>query len=469
MVNEWNKSALVAESETEFETMLRRRLRSGAAPVAACAGFDLDAASAYLEGALGGSHRAGYESHLAGCVTCRHHLIELARLAQCEPFAEVQPVSAPVRIPVWGRLKESVASWFDISSLGFKWRIASATGATFAILIAALGVQAWRQASKHSAVTIADKVIPSNQTGSVESVDQQIQSPAPESLPQNGAFADTSSSIPQEPAAINSETAQVLTPKPLVGPQGNDPKFSVEAKNQYMSLPPSSDQPVEAPVAPKPMPFVAQAGQSSQRIEALLMGSPSEINAQRLGGRPEELAEIVAAARREEQKDVVDKAPIQETIVSQRISSRLKSVPPDPVVRNGGISSFVSKEQATPDAESRSSWIKYVKDQLRKKNPIKWPFGSDSDEKPIQDKQESSDAESLSPMEYPFRDKVFVRKNGVWIDKEYNSEMQEWRRRILTRGSEQYKRVLAEEPQLKAFFEMGPILIVWKNRIYKVQ
>src|SRR5262245_48028680 len=127
MVNEWNKSALVTEFETEFETMLRRRLRSGAAPVAACAGFDIDAAGAYLEGAIGGSHRAGYESHLAGCVTCRRHLIELARLAQCEPPAEVQPVSAQDRIPVWGRLKGTVAAWFDISSRGFKWQIASAT------------------------------------------------------------------------------------------------------------------------------------------------------------------------------------------------------------------------------------------------------------------------------------------------------------------------------------------------------
>ena len=92
MANEWNNTAFV-----EFETMLRRHLRSGAAPVAACAGFDLDAASAYLEGALGGSHRAGYESHLAGCATCRRHLIELARLAQTAPLAEAQP-AAPYRI-----------------------------------------------------------------------------------------------------------------------------------------------------------------------------------------------------------------------------------------------------------------------------------------------------------------------------------------------------------------------------------
>jgi hypothetical protein len=102
------------------------------------------------------------------------------------------------------------------------------------------------------------------------------------------------------------------------------------------------------------------------------------------------------------------------------------------------------------------------------KRPLKMPF-SDS-EKSAQDAQESSDAESLKPMEWPFRGKVFVLEKGIWIDQEYKSEMQkEWLRWTLTRGSEQYKRVLAEEPQLKAFFDKGPIIIVWKNRIYKVQ
>src|SRR5262249_47484310 len=147
----------------EFETMLRRRLRSGAAPVAVCAGFDFDAASAYLESALGGSHRASYESHLAGCAACRRHLIELSRLAQSAPLAEARlveakpsPAIAPNRIPAWSRWKEAVTIWFDFSSWKLKWRIASAGGAAFAILIAALGVQSWRQASSnHSEIAAA--------------------------------------------------------------------------------------------------------------------------------------------------------------------------------------------------------------------------------------------------------------------------------------------------------------------------
>src|SRR5688572_7950484 len=134
MANEWNKTAFV-----EFETMLRRHLRRGAAPVAACAGFDLDAASSYLEGALGGPHLVSYESHLAGCAICRRHLIELARLAQTAPSFEAQPAAKPVRIPTWDRLKGAVAGWFDLSTWNLKWQIAGATGGAFAILIVALG------------------------------------------------------------------------------------------------------------------------------------------------------------------------------------------------------------------------------------------------------------------------------------------------------------------------------------------
>src|SRR5215510_3226975 len=148
MANEWNKTALVAE----FETMLRRHLRSGAAPVAACAGFDLDAASAYLEGALDEWRRASYESHLAGCAICRRHLIELARLSQAAPSFEARPAAAPDRMPAWDRWKVAVAGWFDLSNWNLKWQIAGATGVAFAILIAALGVELLRRAPSQAEV-----------------------------------------------------------------------------------------------------------------------------------------------------------------------------------------------------------------------------------------------------------------------------------------------------------------------------
>jgi hypothetical protein len=84
------------------------------------------------------------------------------------------------------------------------------------------------------------------------------------------------------------------------------------------------------------------------------------------------------------------------------------------------------------------------------------------------DDAEASENESPKPMLIPIRDKVFRFEKGTLIDQQYNPGMQKWRVWTLKRGSEAYKQVLANEPLLKEFFDRGPILIVWKNRIYKV-
>src|SRR5262249_42818055 len=187
--------------------MLRRHLKSGGAPVAPCAGFDFEAASAYLEDALGQSHRADYELHLAGCVTCRRHLIELSRLAQTAPRAETQPVTVVGQTPAWVRWREVVTGWFDLSSWNLKWQIAGATGAAFAILIAALGLQSWRQASKHSESAIAVN------TGEAALVAPSAAAPTPEPSESNGQPMVSGNSVVTRPGPL-----QAPVPTPVVGP-----------------------------------------------------------------------------------------------------------------------------------------------------------------------------------------------------------------------------------------------------------
>jgi hypothetical protein len=462
MVNEWNKTALVAE----FETMLQRRLRSGAAPVAACAGFDLDAASAYLEGALGGSHRAGYESHLAGCVTCRRHLIELARLAQTTPLAEPQPATAPGRIKAWDRWKEAVAVWFDLSSRSFKWRIAGATGAAFAILIAAFGAQSWRLVSRQPVIKVTDNTVASS---SHEAPD--VQSPLPSPTPETSAQAEGASldaPLAGDVIATNRERPQVTAPAPSVGPQGSAPNIAaLEASARSMVAP--SNQPGEAPVAPKPMPTlmpdVAETGLSpSSRLsgfianESLAAGARSVLTEPREESNEQAAKDPVGTFRPSPPRGLNPMKPgHQETVVSRRglalVPARQSKQNPEP--------------NSKPADPKSTSLIKDVMGFVWR-NPLKWPLGSESEQKAIGDAPESADSESTAPMVMPFRGKVFLRVKGMWIDQEYKPEMQEWRRWTLTRDSEQYKRVLADEPQLKEFFDKGPILIVWKNRIYKV-
>jgi hypothetical protein len=108
-------------------------------------------------------------------------------------------------------------------------------------------------------------------------------------------------------------------------------------------------------------------------------------------------------------------------------------------------------------------WMKRVMS-----TPSKLGFAQEAEEKGAPEPQASTEEESSKLLTWRFRGKTFHRDKGVWIDQEYKSEMQEWRCWILTRDSEEYNRVLAKEPMLREFFNNGPVLIVWKNRIYKV-
>jgi hypothetical protein len=452
MVNEWNKTA--------FDTMLRRRLKSGAAPVAACAGFDLDAASAYLEGALDRSHRAGYESHLAGCAACRRHLIELARLAELAPFAQAQPASMPDRVSIRGRwpalahLKDAVAVWFNIPSWDFKWQVAGATGAAFTILITALGAQSWLRSSRPADMAIV-KIAATPGIAGPADVSQPLQSTIVEVFPQN-----VGASAPIDHDSMPSQQGRTRVPEPhlLVGPQSGDPNLPVEASK--MAMAPPVALPGEAPGVKeeaRAMSAVPETGRNPARMSAVADLESKSVASYRMDSSNELPARIEA-----------------EDPVSLRPSPpRINPMDPQPAknVSYRGRA-LVSKEQAKPSSESGSkpyslSRIKNSVAEVVKRNPFKWPF-SESEEKPAQDAHDSSGDESANGVVWRFRGKVFIFDRGMWIDQEYKPEMQQWRRWTLTRGSEQYKQALAGEPQLKEFFDHGPILIVWKNQIYKV-
>ncbi|MGH9768767.1 MAG: hypothetical protein ACREAB_15155 [Blastocatellia bacterium] len=80
------------------------------------------------------------------------------------------------------------------------------------------------------------------------------------------------------------------------------------------------------------------------------------------------------------------------------------------------------------------------------------------------------DDESFKTLKDRIRDKVF-RFNPdlkMWIDEEYKDEML-WRVTTLKRDSAGYEQVLAKNPLLKEFFDRGPILVIWKDKIYRVR
>jgi hypothetical protein len=460
MANEWNKTALVAE----FETMLRRHLRSGAAPVAACAGFDLDAASAYLEGALDEWRRASYESHLAGCAICRRHLIELARLAQAAPSFEPQPVRVLDQAPAWVRWREVVTGWFDISTRKLKWQIAGATGAAFAILIAALGVQSWRQASyKDVAAVNGASAIP---PPAAEPAVQTLPLPTPtESLPQN---ADTLSA---QDLAVNNPARPGAVPAPSVGPVASAPKFAFNDSSAGLVL--SESQPTVAPV-PANEGRLTAAEQKAQRLSGQLGEMVGVANTASGGAQTRRSApprsnisvqlndlSVNSESIFEEFKEAPEARAAQETADGPNIIPRYQ---PD-LIRSR--SEPPSKSQ--PNKSLSQQAVESMRKMIRRISPsVKSGFDSDTDRKEIPDTQGAPDDETPKPMQVLIRGKIFNFEKGMLTDREYKPEMQKWNVWTLKRGSEEYKKVLGDEPRLKEFFDRAPILIVWGDRIYKV-
>jgi len=62
----------------------------------------------------------------------------------------------------------------------------------------------------------------------------------------------------------------------------------------------------------------------------------------------------------------------------------------------------------------------------------------------------------------------FRRQGGAWIDMTYNSSM---RTTNVARGSEQYRALIADEPELRRIADQlgGEVVVVWKNRAYRIR
>jgi SepF-like predicted cell division protein (DUF552 family) len=61
------------------------------------------------------------------------------------------------------------------------------------------------------------------------------------------------------------------------------------------------------------------------------------------------------------------------------------------------------------------------------------------------------------------------RKNGsIWIDVAYNSSQGTTN---VTRGSEQYRALIADEPSIRTIAEQlkGEVIVVWKGHVYRIR
>jgi hypothetical protein len=312
-------------------------------------------------------------------------------------------------------------------------------------------VQFMRRASDRNAVALSKAS--AAQPTSFEPGVQPVQSPAPEPTPQGATKSF------EELIAINPEPTRSPVPAPSVGPKGDARDVAVAAPSESLAL--SDNQPSEAPVVAKPVGVEARPSPPPKprtfiQLNNLSGGGESVLDG--FGGDSKQLAANETA------QDPREMSRYQPRLIGGRLASSLKQQP-DPRRTKFRVPDI--KVWSLPELVKRAlpSFSK-----------------SDSDTEPERkaraDKQEALDDGAPKPMQIMIRDKIFCfekckgpdleKIRGMWIDREYNFEKQKWNIWTLKSGSEEYKQVLANEPLLKEFFDHGPILIVWKNRIYKV-
>jgi len=406
----------------EFETMLRRHLSRGGSVVEACMGFDADKANAYLENALNASARSRYDSHLAGCPSCRHHVIELSRLMQ---LPQMESNFAPVVEPasIWSHWKSVVAEWGEW--LGFaNWKQGWATaGIAAAILIGVVSIQLWRQQQNPQTTDInfaTTEVANRNMNSS------QGQVSATPGVAEQGANPQTQS----QTLAVNN------VPKPDVSPNP-DGSSLIAGNNSAVGIA------FAKPVGAQPMNLMVTTPPS---LPSTQPASGVQVNS--LSGGQTFIAPVTRAVSAEVAAPVPP--PMMESELRENgVAAQIGPLPSDnPMARK-------SKEARTP---------KYSSGAFDKALGF-LPTRRTEDAAKLEEKEIEQDAPKLLAVRR--RDKVFNYQGGFWVDSAYRPEMA-WRVTKVFLDSEEYKQLLSAEPMLKEYFAHGQAIVVWKDKIYKV-
>lgn len=412
--NSEHKAVALEQNNTalDFETMLRRHLSQGGSVVEACLGFDADTANAYLENALGASARSRYDSHLAGCPSCRRNFIEFSRFMQLPlPDSQIAPVAA--KPSIWSHWKSVVAEWGEwlgVSSWQQGWATA---GVAAAILIGVVSIQLWRQ--QQSIEPAGDSTAVNSSDG--QKIQESLQNPPPTGLVEQ-SLGQGSSSL----------AAVAKVPTPDVSP---------------------------IPVLPTAVsgPVVATASSAGQNFPLTTLPSPPQT---------QPVAGTLASSFAESQTFT---APARTALAESSAP-----VPPSAVEAERRENIVAAQIGPLPGDNPMAKKPKEPKDQKVTRGVFDKAFSflptrKSDDERKLEEKEIDPDAPKLLAVRR--RDKVFNYQSGFWVDNAYRPEMA-WRVTKVILGSDAYNQLLATEPLLKEYFAAGQAIVVWKDKIYKV-
>ena len=434
------------------------RAASLAAPTAV-AHLDVDELNAYAENALPAATRARYMAHLADCDGCR-------RIATGLVLAAGVAGELEKRAAVPGREAATVTSWRERLAAIFAPRVLGYVAPVLAVLlVGVVGFVTLRQNSDLSPV--ANRVETSGESPNAaprQPDAAEMKQSAPPSLSASPTSSPSSSPVQttsNEVAKSNQPTANTA-PGVAGAVAGGD---SSETGGSGRAAQPLA-QP-ETLAAPPPPPAVAKrAGPSdasspedsatNQRGEFSTSANQQRDAAQNSAttseqeyGRGETSNRATQSTRA--RSDTGDDDSSQRG--GQRAESRSRAA--SPAERSSEEAGAVMSEAPAPRASDERERRQPSREERRQ-----------SVAKPKKEDRAADDATGDETRTVAGR--RFRRQSGVWVDTAFNNA-----RALIDvrRGSEQFRALVADEQGLRSIANQlsGEVIVVWKNRAYRIR
>lgn len=490
------------EVDAQFDATLRRFVKRNAVNTAQCAGFDADTAAAYLERSLTPSARVQYDEHLASCVSCRRHLLELARLMP----PQNQPVAEPASTV--GSGFAFLSRWFNFS--GRMWGGIAAVGVAAVLLV--IGITPLIVSRRPTAVATSratareSEAVPSAGSAQIGQAPAPTAMQAPAAPASKEAFNPKLKSSPQaaDLSASRSRAEVVVNSVPLSAPPEevakagsvsgtvSDTQGAAIANAQVKLIDPATQQARATTTnAAGEFNFV-NVTPGKYLVEAQAPGFVTQSNAT----RTQESGEALALRLRP--------GSASETV---EIAGNLKSQPPAEGKAEVTTLSEPDTNGRRQDKEAQSSvpggaaYQKRAevrreereKGKLRAEQADAAPPAKTADEASLSWSEQGraatarkrSDVAAAAPSAAPSHrqakpramatppptrrigDKTFRRENGQWVDTQYRPADNLSVTRLAA-DSDEFRRATDAQPGLKAFVELKPVIVVWQGRVYQI-
>ena len=400
------------ETNNEIDLLLRRMSRQdgGSLRAATEQHLDADELSSYAQNALPAAARARYTEHLADCSTCRKLVTELSLSlgATVAGAAPLETVAEP------SALKKFLASLFSPMVLRYT------VPALGLIVVGAIGFVILRQSRQDGFVAQLD-----TKERQAARITATPEASAPASSA-NAAFDDS-----QQKAQSGQVAPPVTNPKEIAPKsEGTGGAGDVAASGPAPAPAPTPAPATEQTAAAAPPPKVA-AEQPSAKTGFLAAEEEKKKN---------EAKKTDAVAR----KESAPTAQATDTSVSTAKANE-PARDENRAAKPGSDRVDESKREALP-VQRRSATLGGASNVARARNQA-----------------EKDDAETRTVSGRRFR-----KERGIWTDTAYDSST---RTVDMARGSEQFRALVADEPEIKKIAEQldGEVIVVWKGRAYRIR